>query len=259
MFVPVSSAPTFKDFTLIMPAISVGNVGQLAVDLIISTLNLNTVGYIHTASLIPMVGNNPYATSDETSTELSTNAEVYSLPEIKLAVLQIRSPILQTKYRQFQNLILTWIKTSEFSKAIILSSSHAYQRDDRQLLGTPLRYLLTPAMQSIVGDNLQMMNWKKMEKIAVFPEISNTRQHLYIPGGGITKQLYNVCCSEGIPLAVLLVFCSEGDNMPDAFVLINYLNEWLHLVENACDQSSNWKIPCSWRLLFGSGIPPALF
>ncbi|MGH0167879.1 UNVERIFIED_CONTAM: hypothetical protein FKN15_060723 [Acipenser sinensis] len=180
-----------------------------------------------------MIGNNPYATSNETSTELSTNAEVYSSPEIKLAVLQIRSPILQTKYRQFQDLILTWIKTSEFSKAIILSSSHAYQRDDRQLLGTPLRYLLTPAMQSIVGDNLQMMNWKKMEKIAVFPEVSNSRQHLHIPGGGITKQLYNVCCSEGIPLAVLLVFCSEGDNMPDAFVLINYLNEWLHLVENA--------------------------
>ncbi|KAK1173574.1 proteasome assembly chaperone 2 [Acipenser oxyrinchus oxyrinchus] len=113
-------------------------------------------------------------------------------------------------------------------------------------------------MQSIVGDNLQMMNWKKMEKIAVFLK-SVIQGSISTSLRGITKQLYNVCCSEGIPLAVLLVFCSEGDNMPDAFVLINYLNEWLHLVENACDQSSNWKIPCSWRLLFGSGIPPALF
>lgn len=57
------------------PAVSVGNVGQLAVDLIISTLQLPKVGHFHTDSLIPMVGNNPYATSAENANDLSTNAE----------------------------------------------------------------------------------------------------------------------------------------------------------------------------------------
>ena len=39
-------------------------------------------------------------------------------------------------------------------------------------------------------------------------------------------------CSKGIQMAVLLKFCSEGDNIPDAFALINYLNEWLQLIKS---------------------------
>lgn len=39
-------------------------------------------------------------------------------------------------------------------------------------------------------------------------------------------------CAEDVPLAVLLLFCSEGDNIPDAFTLINRLNDWLHLLDN---------------------------
>lgn len=39
-------------------------------------------------------------------------------------------------------------------------------------------------------------------------------------------------CSEDLPLAVLLLFCSEGDNIPDAFTLVNHLNDWLHLLDN---------------------------
>lgn len=39
-------------------------------------------------------------------------------------------------------------------------------------------------------------------------------------------------CTEELPLAVLLLFCSEGDNIPDALTLVNQLNDWLHLVDN---------------------------
>lgn len=54
---------------------AVGNVGQLAVDLIVSTLNMSRVGYIHTGCLIPMAGNNPYATCKEDAEEMHTPAE----------------------------------------------------------------------------------------------------------------------------------------------------------------------------------------
>ena len=52
-----------------------GNVGQLAIDLVISTLRMTKIGYFYTDCLVPMVGNNPYATSNENSVELSINAE----------------------------------------------------------------------------------------------------------------------------------------------------------------------------------------
>lgn len=65
----------FSPSFLLQPAVAVGNVGQLAVDLIVSTLNMSRVGHIHTDCLIPMAGNNPYASSKEDGEELHTPAE----------------------------------------------------------------------------------------------------------------------------------------------------------------------------------------
>ncbi|KAJ7991989.1 hypothetical protein DPEC_G00289560 [Dallia pectoralis] len=260
MFVSVEcSPPSFKDFTFIMPAVSVGNVGQLAVDLVVSTLNMCRVGYLHTDCLIPMAGNNPYTTTAENDNGLNTSAEVFSSMDLKLAVLQIRSPIIQTKSKKFRQLLVSWIKTSGFSKTVVLSSSHAYQRDDQQLLGTSLRYMQTPSMQKETGDCLKEMNWKEMETISAFPGVSDSVQRVYMPGGGITKGLFTASCAMDIPLAVVLIFCSEGDNIPDAICLLNHMNTWLHLVDTPNQTQPKWRIPASWRLLFGSGLPPALF
>ncbi|XP_069476930.1 proteasome assembly chaperone 2 [Ambystoma mexicanum] len=264
MFVPCDGLhpPQLRDYSLILPAVSVGNVGQLAVDLIISTLNMVKVGYIYTDCLVPMAGSDPYAVSIGKS-ELSINAEVYFLAERKLAVLQIRSPVIKNKSKAFRQMLVSWIKRSEFAQVILLSSSHAYQRDDQQLLGTPFRYLVTPAMQNSVGEALRDLHWKEMETVAAYPGVSESEKRIWIPGGGITKSLYTDSCTEGIHLAVLLKFCSEGDNIPDAFSLVNYLNEWMPLVEHSIGDSTETpaklKIPNSWRLLFGSGLPPALF
>lgn len=62
-------------FVSFQPAVAVGNVGQLAVDLLVSTLNMSRVGFVHTDCLIPMAGNNPYATCKEDAEELHTPAE----------------------------------------------------------------------------------------------------------------------------------------------------------------------------------------
>ncbi|XP_020490374.1 proteasome assembly chaperone 2 [Labrus bergylta] len=262
MFISSQNSPTsFKDFTLVMPAVAVGNVGQLAVDLMVSTLNMTRAGYIHTDCLIPMSGNNPYATCRGDAEELHTPAEVYIAAELKLAVLQIRAPIIQTKSKKFRQLVVTWIKASGFSRTVILSSSHAYQRDDQQLQGTPLRYLATPSLHKVSEDAFKELGWREMERVPAFPALTDasTEPRLYIPGGGITKGLYTDSCEEDLPLAVLLLFCSEGDNIPDSFTLVNHLNDWLHLLDNPSKEPNKWKIPTSWSLLFGSGIPPALF
>lgn len=244
-----------------MPAVAVGNVGQLAVDLIVSTLNMSRVGFIHTDCLIPMAGNNPYTTCKEDAEELHTPAEVYTAAEQKLAVLQIRAPIIQAKSKKFRQLLVSWIKASGFSRTIVLSSSHAYQRDDQQLQSTPVRYLFTPSLMKVSGDALKELGWREMEKVPAFPGLTDTNAEprLCIPGGGITKGLYTDSCAQDIPLGVLLLFCSEGDNIPDALALVNHLNDWLHLLDNPSTNYNKWKIPTSWSLLFGSGIPPALF
>ncbi|XP_077447032.1 proteasome assembly chaperone 2 [Stigmatopora argus] len=262
MFIPSeNTTPVFKDSILIMPAVAVGNVGQLAVDLLISTLQLPRVGYLHSDCLIPMAGNNPYATGKEDTDELHTAAEVFWAPELKMAVLQIRAPVVKSKSKRFRQLLLSWIKSSGFCRTLVLSSTHAYHRDDQQLLGPPLRYLATPSLLKSCGDALEELGWKEMERVALCPGSSESgapEPRLRVPGGGITKSLYDDGCREDVPLVALLVFCSEGDNVPDAVTLLNHLDDWLHLLDNP-NPEAKWKIPTSWRLLFGSGIPPAIF
>ncbi|XP_061025816.1 proteasome assembly chaperone 2 [Eubalaena glacialis] len=266
MFVPCGdSVPDLAGCTLLMPAVSVGNVGQLAIDLIISTLNMCKIGYFYTDCLVPMVGNNPYATAEENSTELSINAEVYASPSKKLVALQLRSIFIKYKSKSFCEKLLSWVKSSNCAKVVVLSSSHSYHRNDLQLRSTPFRYLLTPSVQKSVQNKIQSLNWEEMEKSPCIPEIDDSEFCVRIPGGGITKTLYDEGCSKEIPMVILLKFVSEGDNIPDALGLVEYLNEWLQIIKPClqCDDPSAsalpWKMPSSWRLLFGSGLPPALF
>ncbi|XP_055983576.1 proteasome assembly chaperone 2 [Sorex fumeus] len=265
MFVPCGdSAPDLSGFTLLMPAVSVGNVGQLAIDLIISTLDMCKIGYFYTDCLVPMVGNNPYATAEENSTELSINTEVYLLPSKKLVALQLRSIFIKFKSKSFCEKLLSWVKSSDFAKVVVLSSSHSYHCNDLQLGSTPFRYLYTPSIKKNVQNQIKSLNWTEMERSPCIPEIDDSESCIRIPGGGITKTLYDESCSKEIPVVILLKFVSEGDNIPDALGLVEYLNEWLHIIkpcskDDPTTSAVPWKMPSSWRLLFGSGLPPALF
>ena len=42
------------------PSISVGNVGQLTVDLLVNTLQLPRVGYLNDPAILPLVGNDAF-------------------------------------------------------------------------------------------------------------------------------------------------------------------------------------------------------
>jgi PAC2 family len=51
-----SPAPEFKSSIVIIPSISVGNVPQLTIDLLITTLNIPLVGYLTSPYLVPCAG-----------------------------------------------------------------------------------------------------------------------------------------------------------------------------------------------------------
>jgi hypothetical protein len=53
---PSTPTPEFTSSTLILPSISIGNVPQLAIDLLITTLELPLVGYMTSPFLVPCAG-----------------------------------------------------------------------------------------------------------------------------------------------------------------------------------------------------------
>ena len=68
----LSSYTLSVGYVSLQPCISVGNVGQLAVDLLINTLRLPRAGHLHHPSLLPLAGSGAYS---HTSGLLHTAAE----------------------------------------------------------------------------------------------------------------------------------------------------------------------------------------
>lgn len=277
MFVPAENRETsFKDFILIYPAVSVGNVAQLTADLLISTLTMHRAGYIQHPSIIPLVGGDPFAHPEATSCKLVTCCEVYESQEHRVVIIQQRSPFVQGKRGLFRNWLVQWIKENEFKRVVIATSSSAEERLDVQLQGPQFRFVASPQIEEAFGDMFRnFYEWEELERRQCFPAPSVLEAkdgeggELYIPGGGIAKTLFEELYND-VPVAICLMFCAEGDNIAEALELANRLNRWLGLIlfhsrsiggadEEAVVKYTKWKVPVSWKLFYGSKFDQSLF
>ncbi|XP_012528686.1 proteasome assembly chaperone 2 [Monomorium pharaonis] len=233
-----------ENFTLILPSVAVGNVGQLSVDLLVSNLNLPKIGQIFSASFMPVVGANAY---HEHTNELVTTIDIYAGIKERIVVVQIRSPYVGELGEFFKELA-QFVTERKIAKVIILASSYDYIKREVQPQHLKLRYVASGAIQSKSGKLFDDLNWIPHNKVDVTGE-----ERLQIPGGGFAKSLFNFLSDTNIPCAILFKFCSEGDNIEDAIALVCYLNQWIHVLETR--DGSDLKHPPSWKHLFGR--PPA--
>lgn len=82
---------------------------------------------------------------------------------------------------------------------------------------------------------------------------------LQIHGGGFAKTLFELLQKNNVFCIILLKFCSEGDNIPDAIELTNYLNLWLQLIPTDEKNTCKLGFPPSWKFLFGNSPPRELY
>lgn len=227
--------------------LSIGNIAQLAVDLLISSLpNVKKAGYFNNHSIVQSIlGYNPY---NETSGDLSLTIEFYECEEMNLIIMQQRAPLLKGKRNEFVRMLIDFIKNESFAETICLTSSYAYERVDSQLSGDQCRYLSTG---NIVDKLVQDLNWLQLEK-RNNSECTEEKSIAYLPGGGIAQKFYKLCKDEQLNAKILIIFAHEGNNIPEAFDLINYLNSYKNYLIK-CNRSQ-WQVPISWKYLFGQGI-----
>lgn len=143
---PSSRVPEFKSSTLIFPSISIGNVPQLAIDLLITTLKIPLVGYLPSPYLVPCAGTREDPT-DTGRGGISCPLEgvcvcreaadiVYFDAEQKLTIIQQRSPFISHLAKTpFVRDLWAFISCYTFSKVIMLASSDAARRTDQQITG----------------------------------------------------------------------------------------------------------------------------
>ncbi|XP_034231680.1 proteasome assembly chaperone 2 [Thrips palmi] len=261
IFFPLKEV-NFKGCTLIIPSVSVGNVGQLCSDLLIHSLQCEKVGYLWHSAILPVVGVDPFKVS---SPDLALPAEVFYSESRKLVVLQLRSSILKRLRKLFLNELIKWIKSCGISQVAVLTGSCNEERIDAQINSEPFRYLVTSEVYPELAETLRSKGWTALERRFQFPALSKidnqaesteSTGQIVIPGGGFAKRLLALCSANNLPCAVLIKFCSEGDNIPDALFMTSKLNDWLKMMDSGL---KSFVFPPSWSHLFGNPPPKQLY
>lgn len=236
-----------KGCTLLLPSVSVGNVGQLAIDLLIATLPSEKIGIVHHPAIYPLVGGDPYNASAK---DVITSADLHLIQQKSLVVMQIRSPLIKKERQNFLTEIVAWCKEVNIKEIVILASCNACERwDYNQIMGSQLRYLTTSQEEEKDGEALRSLGASELEE----REDEFGQKHRFLSGAGFVKQFMEIC---DLPVTVLFKFVDEGDNTHDAIVLATYFNSWKKVIQ---ESNLSWKMPFSWRNMFGGPVPSNIY
>lgn len=102
----------FSSYTLVVPVISVGTVGPLAADLLISTLELARQGVLHHDAILPCVGQAAFSHVPG----LTFGLELFCDHGRKLACLQQRSPAAPGLQVELAEAMAAWIAQLRFKQ-----------------------------------------------------------------------------------------------------------------------------------------------
>ncbi|XP_037948634.1 proteasome assembly chaperone 2 [Teleopsis dalmanni] len=223
-------------YTVVLPAICVGNAAQLACDLIISSKSLKRVGNIVHPALIPLYGPSAYQHEPE---EKAAACEVYEGAEDKLLVIQFRSPLISKHSQSFHNELADLLQKLQPKRIIILSGSFGFEK--RIIGGSSYGYRASEAFKEAHAAQFKVVGWNEFTGDVVY-------------GGGNCIKLYKLLEERSVPVMVLFRYLLDGDASMQATVILRELNlickDFLQI--SGKDDELKLVVPVSWKLLFGN-------
>ncbi|KAF9784472.1 PAC2 family-domain-containing protein [Thelephora terrestris] len=258
------SEGNLKGKLLIVPVVSTANIGQLAVDLLISSLDLHRIGIFDPRDLVPVV-----AAREDDEPGITTPLELYGSQDANFVVIQQRSPALKSRKDEFISDLHRFIQTSEFSAVIFLSGVDTSSRTDEQM-AVPTYKLVPPGTPSWDSSPLAIVahlplptyTYISQQPFPLLREGGTTEAVPLIPGGGLTRRILSSFPQQwSTPVLSLLQFVFEGDNQADAQLLASVVCKLLDvsLTRNGA-REIEWKHPKSWNGgLFGTPHDQTLY
>lgn len=205
-----------KNATLIVSTPCIGNVSQLAMDIIIETSSAIRIAHLHSKKLIPFVGVHPYTHISGVAFAL----ELYHIPNTAIFLIQQRSPAAPGLQKEYADQLADSINSFEFSSVLVLSSLDGSFRRDAQLTGSQLRYWV-PQPQSSENTIQSRIIAECEDVLALENEFLDgiSIQEKVLPPWTILHSLSRY--SSDISVAALLMFVLEGNNFSEAMNLID--------------------------------------
>eukprot|EP01087_Luapelamoeba_hula_P003536 TRINITY_DN13352_c0_g1_i1.p1 TRINITY_DN13352_c0_g1~~TRINITY_DN13352_c0_g1_i1.p1 ORF type:complete len:257 (-),score=20.20 TRINITY_DN13352_c0_g1_i1:18-788(-) len=245
-FFPINAtAPTsFPGYTIIIPSVGIGRCGPQAIDIAINTLGLPLVGRLDDPNVIPLAGNDAFATTGQ----LTTALEVFADVNTKVLLLQQRAPVLRNKNGAFAKRLLEWIVEAGITQVAVLASIDSGRRlvKEQFMPGTDLMVRYYGSNGSTFdrvpgGAPFETDSW-----VSCFKETSFTQK--IVDGCEQTHHL---------PCVVFGIFCSDGVTITHSLHLASVaIRSILRIPEPQA-----WRLPVSWHVLLeeGAGLATSLF
>ncbi|KAH0459467.1 hypothetical protein IEQ34_012281 [Dendrobium chrysotoxum] len=265
--------------TLLLPALSIGNVSQLAIDLLISSLRAKRIAYLDEPSVLPCVGNDAYGPLPEG--DLALPLEAYESAPHGLTFIQQRSPVIKGMMIEFAENLANFVTAIGKKHIVILSSLDSGKR--KQIDGSSFMqiYYISSVNDDGTDVNYERLGWKRLEEYKPLERRWNYLNHLaegnlrhdgyadldselvdddYYAGLPFAA-LFVFCKAKGVKVTCLLCYCSEGDNIQDSFQLAEAACKLLDLnPENFHgNEPEGWVIPLSWKTVYGPPPDMSLF
>ncbi|CAB4290316.1 unnamed protein product [Prunus armeniaca] len=266
--------------TLLLPALSIGNVGQLAVDLLVASTRAERIGYLDTPYVLPCVGNDAYGPVP--NGELALPLEAYDSSANAMTLIQQRSPVVKGRMIEFAKNLADYVAASGKKHVVVLSSLD-FGRWQRVDMSSGLQTLYLSSTNSDgTDDYCEQLGWKKLQEYkptqkawkylstlaegnaipeSILPFEGELEEEEYYYPSLPFAALFSCLKAKGLKVTCLFCYCSEGDNIPDAFHLAEAACKLLDLSPSNFQGNSNdkWVIPLSWKTLYGPPADMSLF
>jgi len=259
--------------TLVLPALSVGNAGQLAVDLLICRTAIKA-GYLEEPHVLPCVGNDPFGPSADG--DLAVALEVYEDAQQNISIIQQRAPVIKGTMMKYARNVANWAAQEGVKEVIILSGLDSGKRQRNEINVPQIQYIST-ANEDGSDERCEQLGWKRLEQYSPSSEAWQLLDHearaaddslssevpvtdeMYFPGQPFAS-LLSCCKAQGLKVVCVLCFCAEGDNVPDAFLIADGLHRFLNAGrKDLLGAGVTWKIPISWTTVYGPPPDDTMF
>ncbi|CAH9126157.1 unnamed protein product [Cuscuta epithymum] len=264
--------------TLLLPALSIGNVGQLAVDLFVSSLSAHRVGFIDDPNVLPCVGNDAYSATPPG--QLALPLEVYESCSSGLSILQQRSPVLKGMMVPFAKNLANFAAASRIQHVVLLSSLDFGRWQSIDMSSGLQTYYLSGSNIDGKEDECERLGFKRLkeynpsqrmwkylsnlieasdleEKELPYEELGDEDYIASLPFAA----LFSCFKAKGMKVTCLFCYCSEGDNIPEAFHLAEAASQILRLPAKSFqgNEGGKWIVPFSWKSVYGPPPDMSLF
>ena len=236
---------------LVIPSVSNGNVGQLAVECLVHNfdvanhLDVRSIGWLRSRDVLPLAGDT-FLGKEKKKSLIRINLELYQDEKNKIVFLIQRAPSPSGKERAFSSSLLKWATSMGFERVLVLGGSATKD----STLNRPMNAMCVGSTAE-ENENLSLVakieaNWEKFSKetwIDRFPYSGMLR--LYLTAAQALK----------IRLSALVLPCVEGNNFMDgmrvAATALHYLSKNKSLVPSPDDSEIKWALECprTWSLV----------